>query len=915
MPKPGSFVKLTNMQLKIEKTYEPKKYESDIYNKWENSGFFNPDNLDLEKDSPAYSIIMPPPNVTGVLHMGHAAMLAFEDILIRYHRLNGYRTLWIPGTDHAAIATQAKVESLLLKEEGKTKYDLGRENFLSKVRKYAQNCHDRIEGQIKKMGSSCDWSREAYTLDEIRTRAVRSVFKMMYEDGLIYQGERIVNWCPRCRSTLSDDEVEYKTQNAKFYTFKYSSDFPLAISTTRPETKLADTAVAVNPKDKRYKDYIGKTYEVDFVGVPLKIKIVADRSIDPEFGTGALGVTPAHSATDWDLAREHDLEIVKAINEEGKIKEGYGEFSDKKVEEVRERVVAKLKEKGLLEKEEEIENNLSICYRCDTPVEPLPSLQWFIDVNKKVPKLGKTLKEACREAVEKGFGEREKINIFPPRFEKNYYHWIDNLRDWCISRQIWFGHRIPVWYKSDNTKHKTPNKDQEVYVGVEAPTEKGWKQDEDTLDTWFSSGLWTFSTMAHSPEEISLENGKLKIDSPDFKNYHPTAVLETGYDILFFWVARMILMTTYVLEDIPFQDVYLHGLVLDAEGKKMSKSKGNVIDPMDMAEKYGTDATRLSLIMHTTPGADIKSSEEKVAGFRNLVNKLWNISRYILSNYEKKEEKSKLEFNKLSLADQWIIQELVNTIKTVEQHLINYNFSQAGEVLREFTRNYLADWYVEASKFEESEQKNEVMFCLLENLLKLWHPFIPFVTEAIWQKFNPSDLIVDKWPDISDLNEIWLKYSETGTGQDFEIIKEIISSIRNARSENKVEPGQKIKAVISAGSKKDLLEKNSQLLKGMRTGVKELEIQEKIKPEGDFIYAVSGEVEIYLLGAVDKEKEEARIKKELDKLENFIKILENKLNNRSFRDNASSEVVAGEEEKMTKAREEAKALKEKLENL
>ncbi len=890
------------MKPKIEKTYEPQKYESDIYNKWEKSGFFNPDNLNLPQDAPAYSIIMPPPNVTGFLHMGHAAMLAFEDILIRYYRMKGYRALWVPGTDHAAIATQAKVENLLLKEEGKTKYDLGREDFLARVREYAQNCHDRIENQIKKMGSSCDWSREAYTLDETRTRAVRSVFKMMHEDGLIYQGERIVNWCPRCYSTLSDDEVEYKTQTAKFYTFKYSSDFPLAISTTRPETKLADTAVAVNPKDKRYKDYIGKTYEIDFVGVPLKIKIVADRSVDPELGTGALGVTPAHSATDWELAREHDLEVLKAIDEEGKIKKGYGEFSGKKVEEARELIVEKLKEKGLLEKEEGIENNISVCYRCDTPIEPLPSLQWFIDVNKKVPKLGKTLKEVCKEAVEKGFGEKEKINIFPPRFEKNYYHWIDNLRDWCISRQIWFGHRIPVWYKG-----------KEIYVGVEEPAEKDWKQDEDTLDTWFSSGLWTFSTMAHSPEEINLENGKLKIDSRDFKNYHPTAVLETGYDILFFWVARMILMTTYTLRDIPFQDIYLHGLVLDGEGKKMSKSKGNVIDPIDMAERYGTDATRLSLVMNTSPGADIKLSEEKVAGFRNFINKLWNISRYILSNYERKEEK--LEWSKLSLADKWIIRELVNTIKTVDQHLANYNFSQAGEVLREFTWNYLADWYVEASKFEKSEQKNEVMFCVLENLLKLWHPFTPFVTEAIWKEFTSIDLIVEKWPDILDLNNIWVKYSETGTGGDFEIIQEVISAIRNVRSENKIEPGRKIKAVISAGDKKDLLEENFELLKNMRTGIGELDIQEKAKPENDFIYAVAGEVEIYLLGAVDKEKEKARIEKELKNLDDFIKKITDKLNKESFLDNAPREVVAKERDKLAKAREEQGALKEKLKKL
>ena len=583
------------MKKELPKAYEPSKYEDGIYKKWEKSGLFNPDKIPptpfnkggvLDKRK-SYTISMPPPNVTGTLHMGHAVMLAIEDILTRYHRMKGERTLWVPGTDHAAIATQTKVEKELRKE-GKDRHKLGREKFLKEVNKFAQESHDTIVNQIKKMGSSCDWSREAYTLDEVRTRAVRTVFKMMYDDGLIYRGERIVNWCPRCHSTLADDEVEYKEQKAKLYTFKYSKDFPFTIATTRPETKLGDTAVAVNPKDERYKKYIGKEYEVDFVGIKLKLKIIADREVDMEFGTGALGVTPAHSMIDWHMAEENKLDIIKVIDEDGNIREGFDPFSGEDVFRARKMIVNKLKKDKLLEKEEEVDNKLSICYRCDTPIEPLPSLQWFIDVHKKIKRRGnKSIKELSVDAVKSGVFGRDKINIIPERFEKNYFHWMDNLRDWCISRQIWFGHQIPVWHKESiiNEQLTINNDEENIYVGVEAPEGKGWTQDTDTLDTWFSSGLWTFSTLAQKPDQIKIKDGKLVIDSEDFKNFHPTNVLETGYDILFFWIARMIIMTTYAIEDIPFQDVYLHGLVKDEKGKKMSKSLGNTIDPLDMISR------------------------------------------------------------------------------------------------------------------------------------------------------------------------------------------------------------------------------------------------------------------------------------------------------------------------------------------
>ena len=439
----------------MSKSYNPADYEDQIYRQWERSGYFNPDQClkdrITKKQAAAYSIVMPPPNVTGTLHMGSAMMLAVEDLMVRYQRMQGKKTLWLPGTDHAAIATQTRVEKNL-KKQGLNRHSLGREEFLNRVEDFAENSKNIIRKQMRKMGSSCDWSREAYTLDETRTKAVDTVFKLMYDDGLIYRGERVINWCPRCQSTLADDEVEYKLQKTKLYTFRYGPDFPLAIATTRPETKLGDTAVAINPADQRYKKYLGKTFEVNFCGVKLNLKIIADRTIEMNFGTGALGVTPAHSLADWQLAQAHRLPIVKVINEEGKIREGFGEYSGLPAILARELIVNKLKEQGLLEKEEEMENNLSVCYRCGTPIEPLPSRQWFIDVNKKIKKCNKSIKELAIGAVRKGAFGRKKIRIIPERFEKNYFHWLNNLRDWCISRQIWFGHRIPVWYKKQENK-------------------------------------------------------------------------------------------------------------------------------------------------------------------------------------------------------------------------------------------------------------------------------------------------------------------------------------------------------------------------------------------------------------------------------------------------------------------------------
>ncbi|MFH1583357.1 MAG: valine--tRNA ligase [Candidatus Falkowbacteria bacterium] len=882
----------------LPKIYNPADYEDAIYAKWEKSGFFNPDecikNGITEADKPAFTISMPPPNRTGILHIGHASMLVIQDILTRYHRMKGERALWLPGTDHAAIATQTKVEKIL-KEEGSDRYKLGREKFLERVIKFAQESHDTIIDQIKKMGSSCDWSREAYTFDETRNKAVNSVFKLMYNDGLIYRGYRIVNWCPRCQSTLSDDEVEYKEEAGKLYWLKYG---PFILATSRPETKLGDTAVAVYPGDKRYKDMVGKKYMIPGVLGEFEITVVADRVVDPEFGSGAIKVTPAHDFTDYEIAQRHGIAMKQIINEQGKMMANTGKYAGLTTAEARIAIVVDMKKIGLIDHvENNYTHNIAICYRCSTQIEPLPSLQWFIDVNKKIPKYKKTIKKLSVEAVKKGVFGREKIKIVPERFEKNYFHWMNNLHDWCISRQIWFGHRVPVWYKG-----------KKIYVGVEAPVGDGWKQDEDTLDTWFSSGLWTFSTLAHSPDEIKIKNGKLEIKSDDFKNYHPTSVLETGYDILFFWVARMIIMATYALGDIPFKDVYLHGLIRDDKGRKMSKSLGNAIDPLDSCKKFGTDATRLSLIIGTTPGNDMNLSEEKIASYRNFANKLWNISRYVIEKSKVKSQKSKLQVKtqNLTLADSWILSKIDWLNHAVTESLNGYAFSEAGEILRSFTWNDFADWYLEISKFEKNKEKEQVLIYVLENLLKLWHPFMPFVTEKIWSEMGKKDLLmIAAWPQEKE-------YFNLENSINFDEIIDIIKVVRNVRAENKIEPAQKIKAVIYAGKKKKLIDNQVHLIKNLRTGISELEIKEKGEKISGAIYAVVGGIEIYLIGAVDSEKEKARLEKEIANLEKIIKAVESRLANKEFTDKAPAEIVKKEKGKLKGWQAELKSLKSSL---
>lgn len=694
---------MVEMDEKFLKPYNPAAVEPAIYKKWEDSGYFNPDNLPNQNGEP-FTIIMPPPNVTGVLHMGHALMITLQDILIRYKRMQGFKTLWLPGTDHAAIATQSKVEKDLKKDEDKSRHDLGREEFLKRVEAFARTSHDTIVSQVKTFGASCDWSREAYTLDEKRNRSVVTMFKMMHDDGLIYRGNRIVNWDPKGQTTISDDEIVHEERTAKLVTFKYSKDFPIAVATTRLETKVGDTAVAVHPDDARYKEFVGKEYDVIFCDVPVHIKVIADESVDPAFGTGALGVTPAHSQTDWEIAERHDLPRPQVINEYAKMTVD-GPLNGKKVLEAREMILVWLKENDLFIKDEDIKQNVATAERTGGIVEPLPKLQWFINVNAPIAaRGGKTLKELMRQPVADG-----EIKILPDHFEKTYYHWIDNLRDWCISRQIWFGHRIPVYYKGD-----------EMHVGENPGA--GWEQDPDTLDTWFSSGLWTFSTLGW-PDKTS-----------DLKLYHPTDVLETGYEILFFWVARMILMSKYALDQIPFKTVYLHGTVRDQQGRKMSKSLGNGIDPIDVAAEFGADAGRMALIVGNTPGMDTKIWKDKIKAYKLFANKVWNIARFVLSQENTGEIMPALKDEFDAMAQ--------DITKDIEE----YRIYMAAEKLYHYIWDRFASQIIEESK--NKPEYGATLYYLLENSLKLLHPFMPFVTEEIWASMpsKTSLIMVEQWP-------------------------------------------------------------------------------------------------------------------------------------------------------------------------
>ena len=716
---------------------------------WEKSGYANPD-ICIEKgvtnaDAEPYSIILPPPNVTGTLHMGHAAMLAIEDILIRYKRMRGYKTLWLPGTDSAAIATQSKVEDEMYKKEKKTRHDIGREELLKRVDAFTDESKVTIINQLKKMGSSLDWSRYAYTMDDARYKAVMEAFVRMYDAGLIYRGDRIVNWDPKLQTTVSDDEIEYVEKQDPFYYFKYG---PFVIGTVRPETKFGDKYVVMHPDDARYAEYKhGQKLDLEWINGPITATVIKDEAADMETGSGVMTITPAHSTIDFEIAQRHNLDIEKVIDERGILLDIAGEFKGQHIKKARAAIVEKLQAKGLIEKvDEKYTHNVSTNSRGGGIIEPQIKLQWFIAVNKKAKfftpskvegpngpsttlRAGKemTLKEWMRYAVESG-----ETKIAPERFERIYYHWIDNLRDWCISRQIWFGHRIPAWFK-----------DGEVKVSIDSPG-AGWEQDPDTLDTWFSSGLWTFSTLGWP--------GK----SADLKTFHPTSVLETGYDILFFWVARMILMSGFLLGEVPFKQVYLHGLVRDGQGRKMSKSLGNIIDPLTMIEKYGADATRLSLVVGAQPGNDLKLSEDRVRGYKHFANKLWNITRFVLENRDFVNPDIGIYEIPISPSDKQLVAEAQRVAEEVSDNINKFRLDLAADSVYHFVWDRFAAEIIEESKSvlkgSDAAAKASAQRMLYEILiisLKLLHPFMPFVTESIWQQLphKESDLLmVAKWP-------------------------------------------------------------------------------------------------------------------------------------------------------------------------
>jgi valyl-tRNA synthetase len=920
----------------LPKAYDPKAVEDRIYRMWEESGAFK---ANAHSNKRPFTISMPPPNATGNLHLGHAVMLALEDIFIRFQRMRGKEALWVPGTDHAAIATNAVMERRLI-GEGTSKAEVGREEFIRRLTEYIEQSRNTIRSQIRKMGCSCDWSRERYTMDDSLSRCVSEVFKKMYGEGLIYRANRIVNWCPHCKSTLSDDEVVYDKRQETFYTIRYG---PITIGTVRPETKFGDTAVAVHPDDLRYKEYVGKEIEVETGIGKAIIRVISDEAVDPNFGTGALKVTPAHDFKDFEMAQRHHLDVVQVIGEDGRMMEQAGPFKGMTTRECREAMNGAMRSKGILVNEEPYTHNLSVCYRCMHPVEPLPKLQWFIDVNKKVVPWGRTfgifpqmmsLKGVMQDVV-----RSKKITIIPERFEKTYFHWIDNLRDWCISRQIWWGHRIPVWYCVGDD-HCLPDCKQPM-VSVQKPAEcphchsKNLGQDPDTLDTWFSSALWTWSTLVDPKKaaDFTLSLDQILAQSPDYQKFHPTQVMETGYDILFFWVARMILMTTYATGRIPFETVYLHGLIRTRDGKKMSKSDPEtMIDPLDIIPKYGADALRLSMIVGQSPGSDSRLYEEKIAGYRNFVNKLWNASRFVLMQCEEAGVDPRtignngiMEYQNnggLSLADRAILSELQQLIRDVTDGLEKYRLSEVGERLYAFVWDRYCDWYVEFSKNVSEDRRKEVCayhVYIIRMLCTLLHPYTPFVTEELWSQFTfqgSGMLISEPWPVASQ------SLDDKSASDELQMVIDVITAIRSIRSEYNVMPGKKVNVVlvVEARHASTELSTGAVPLQEYVEHVKRLARVEGLTIQGEKFYgshAVSAftkhaEVHVPLEGLIDVAKEKERLTKEKQKLESFLRGVQGKLGNKEFTRNAPEEVISKERQKEEDAQGKMKKLEEKL---
>ena len=856
----------------LPKTYDPKAVEKNIYDLWMKGGYFK-GTIDPEKKP--FSIVMPPPNVTGQLHMGHALDATLQDILTRYKRMQGYSALWLPGVDHAGISTQVKVEEVLRKE-GKTRYDLGRDKFLERVWAWKQKYGDRIVEQQKSMGVSCDWDRNRFTMDEVCARAVRETFCSLYEKGLIYKGRRIINWCPDCRTALSDAEVEYKDIPGHFWYIRYpieNSDEELIIATTRPETMLGDTGVAVNPADERYTHLVGKNAILPLVG--RKLPIVADDYVELGFGTGAVKMTPCHDPNDYEVGLRHNLDQVQCIDEDAKIING-GKYDGMDRYECRKAIVADLEEQGYLVKVEPYSHNVGCCYRCGTVVEPLTSPQWFVKM--------KPLAKKAIEVVKDG-----RIKFVPDRFSKTYLNWMENVHDWCISRQLWWGHQIPAWYCDDCG---------EITVSREDATEcahchsKNIHRDEDVLDTWFSSALWPFSTMGW-PEK-----------TPELDYWYPTTVMVTGYDIIFFWVARMIFSAMEHLDEIPFETVFIHGLVRDSQGRKMSKSLGNGIDPLDMVEQYGADALRFNLITGNSPGNDMRFYVEKCEAMRNFCNKIWNASRFVMMNLT--IEKNELP-DKLEIEDKWILSKLNDLCREVCDNMDSFELGVAAGKIYDFIWDSYCDWYIELTKprlnGEDEESKlaaQKVLLYVLTEILKLLHPFMPFITEEIWQALphEGEALMIERYPEWK------AELSFPRDEENFEMVMAAIKAVRARRSEMNVPPSKKAHLIIATDKAAAFEAGVSYIRKLAYASDVSVRPEPPEKTDG-MVSVVTDNARMYMPMAelVDMEKEKARMEKELANAEKQLAGQIAKLSNENFVTRAPESVVNVEREK--KARLEA----------
>lgn len=879
-------------------TYDPKSVEEKWYTAWEKSRYFHAAaNEEVKKDKVygrTYSIVMPPPNVTGSLHLGHALDNTLQDILIRWRRMQGYHTLWLPGTDHAGIATQARVEEQLA-AEGLSKYDLGREKFLERVWEWKAQYGDRITRQLRKLGTSCDWERERFTLDEGCSAAVQEVFVRLYEKGLIYQGNYIINWCPKCQTTISDIEVEHETRSGNLWHISYpviDGEEAIIVATTRPETMLGDTAVAVHPDDERYRHLIGKRVNLPLMNRP--IPVISDEFVDKEFGTGAVKVTPAHDPNDFEIGLRHGLEQVTVIGRQGTMTEQAGKYAGLDRYAARERIVQDLKELGLLVKVEGHEHAVGQCYRCDTVIEPLVSKQWFVKM--------KPLAEPAIARVLSG-----ETRFVPERFTRIYIHWMENIRDWCISRQLWWGHRIPVWYCEDCSEVVCSRTDPDQCPNCNSAN---LRQDEDVLDTWFSSALWPFSTLGW-PD-----------DTEDMRYFYPTTVLVTGRDIIFFWVARMIFSAIEQTGQVPFYDVNIHGLILDAQGRKMSKSLDNGVDPIEVIEKYGADTLRFSLITGVTPGNDVRFHWEKVENIRNFANKIWNASRFVMMNLDDYET-LEIDEKELQLADKWILSRVSERAQQITALLEKYELGEAARVLYDFIWDEFCDWYIELCKPRLSSAAvpaekllvQNVLVKVLEDILHLLHPFMPFVSEEIYQSLPGAShtIMLNSWPDGSQ-GKVW-----PAAVTDMQRIMAIIRAVRNIRAEFNVPPGSKIKIllVVPQSDLRSMLATHQSYIRTM-SGVNELELLDKIddKP-AQAVSALSSWFELYvpLEGLIDVNKEVQRLNKELQNTLAELAKAENKLANQDFLARAPEAVIEKEKGKAEEARNRKEGILQRLEIL